>query len=94
MTEGRLPVRNPEVWLRQAGSENVAFDPARGVLHAMNPTAAAIWALCDGGTEPAEMIDAVCELSKLPYEVVTDDVERILRQFEEAGMIDWRLASR
>jgi hypothetical protein len=55
----------------------------------MNATAVAIWVLCDGETEPREMIDAVIELTGLPYEVVREDVERILQEFEAAGIVTW-----
>lgn len=84
------PTRNPEVWLRQAGSENVAYDPARETVHVLNATAVAIWVLCDGETAPKEMIEAICQLSGLPYEVVEEDVSRILGEFDEAGIISWK----
>jgi Coenzyme PQQ synthesis protein D (PqqD) len=83
------PARNPDVWLRQAGSENVVYDPARETVHVMNATAFAIWVLCDGETAPTEMIEAICQLSGLPHEVVEEDVSRILGEFDEAGIISW-----
>jgi Coenzyme PQQ synthesis protein D (PqqD) len=83
------PARNPQVWLRQAGPENVVYDPARESVHVMNATAVAIWVLCDGETVPAEMIEAICQLSGLPYDVVQEDVSRILEEFDEAGIISW-----
>jgi hypothetical protein len=86
--QGR-PARNQEVWLRQAGSENVVYDPARESVHVMNATAVAIWVLCDGDTAPAEMIEAICQLSGLPFEVVEEDVSRILGEFDQAGIISW-----
>jgi hypothetical protein len=85
----RRPIRNPEVWLRQTDGENVVFDPAREAVHVLNTTAVAIWVLCDGETAPSEMIEAVCSLSALPYEVVEEDVIRILDEFDHAGVISW-----
>jgi hypothetical protein len=35
------------------------------------------------------MIEAVCALSALPYEVVEEDVMRILDEFDRAGVISW-----
>lgn len=84
------PVRRPEVWLRQSEDENAIYDPVSGEVHLLNATALAIWVLCDGETTPAEMIDAVCELSGLPHDVVTEDVSRILTQFEDAGIMGWK----
>jgi len=46
--------------------------------------------LCDGETTPDEMIDAICQLSGLPREVVLEDVRRILLRFEEADILSWR----
>jgi hypothetical protein len=89
-TTTKNPVRAPGVWLRQSGGENIVFDPTRGVAHAMNTTAVAIWVLCDGDTHPSEMMEAICEISGLPITVVQEDVERILGEFESVGVIDWR----
>ena len=84
------PARKPEAWLRQADNENVIYDPATGAVHLLNATATAIWVLCDGETTPEEMVDAICELSGLPREVVVEDVRRILLQFEEADILIWK----
>jgi hypothetical protein len=84
------PTRKPDVWLRQTETENAVYDPATGAVHLLNATAMAIWALCDGETEPDEMVDAICELSRLPREVVIEDVRRILLQFEEADILTWK----
>jgi hypothetical protein len=84
------PVRKADVWLKQTDSENVVYDPHTESVHLLNATAMAIWVLCDGETDPDEMVDAICDLSGLPREVVLEDVRRILLQFEEADILDWR----
>jgi hypothetical protein len=84
------PTRKPDVWLRQTETENAVYDPTTGAVHLLNTTAMAIWALCDGETDPDEMVDAICELSRLPREVVIEDVRRILLQFEEADILTWK----
>jgi PqqD family protein of HPr-rel-A system len=86
--QGR-PVRKPEVWLRQAGEENAVYNPATGSVFLLNETALAIWDLCDGETSPEEMVTAVVELTGMHPDVVTEDVERILSEFEEAGLLTW-----
>jgi PqqD family protein of HPr-rel-A system len=83
------PARKADVWLRQSDTENVVYDPSSGTVHMLNATAMAIWVLCDGETDPEEMVEAICELSGLPGEVVTEDVRRILLQFEEADILIW-----
>ena len=84
------PARKNDVWLRQSDKENVVYDPETRAVHILNTTAMAIWVLCDGDTDPDEMVDAICELSGLPREVVEEDVRRVLLQFEEADILTWR----
>lgn len=86
--EGK-PARKAEVWLRQAGAENALYNPDTGSIHILNDTALAIWDLCDGETDPEEMISAICDLSGMPAEVVTEDVQRILMEFDVAGLLVW-----
>jgi hypothetical protein len=83
------PMRRPDVWLRRAGAENAAFDPLTGSVHIMNETALAIWELCDGRTQPKEMVGAICELCSMHPDIVVEDVSRILGDFETANLITW-----
>lgn len=87
---GRRPVRREDVWLRASGDENAVFDPATGALHLLNDTARAIWDLCDGETTLDEMVIAICQLSGLHPDVVTEDVRRILEEFEGLGILAWK----
>ncbi len=89
LARDRRPKQSAGVWMRQAGGENVVYDPASDSVHILNATATAIWTLCDGYTEPDEMIAAVCDLSGLPREVVQEDVHRILKDFVKVGIISW-----
>ncbi len=86
--QGR-PARRKDVWLRQSGQENAVFSPATGDVYLMNDTALAIWDLCDGETRPEEMLTAICEVTGLPAEIVAEDLERILLEFDHAELIDW-----
>jgi coenzyme PQQ synthesis protein D (PqqD) len=88
-TRSGRPARRADVWLRQSGEENAVYDPVTKSLHLLNDTALAIWELCDGKTRPDEMIDAICELSGMHLDVVTEDVERILAEFDDAGLLAW-----
>jgi len=86
--DGR-PVRRPDVWLRESGSESALCDPASGAVHFLNPSALAIWNLCDGNTSPGEMVNAICELSGFHEDMVVEDVARTLDTFERSGVITW-----
>jgi len=83
------PLRKDNVWLRQVGVENALYDPITGALHLLNDTALAIWHLCDGNTAPEEMVMAICQISGLHPDIVTEDVRRILGEFEEVGLLTW-----
>lgn len=65
------------------------FEPETGSVYLMNETALAIWDLCDGQTRADEMVAAVCEISSMHPEVVAEDVERILKDFDQAGLLTW-----
>ncbi|MGH2704415.1 MAG: PqqD family protein [Actinomycetota bacterium] len=85
----RRPSRNPGVWLRQAGDENAVYNPETRSVYLLNDTALAIWQLCDGNTEVHEMVTAVCDLCNMHPDIVVEDVERILSDFELANLISW-----
>ena len=86
--QGR-PVRRKDVWLRNTKDEIAVYNPGTGDVYLLNETALAIWDLCDGETKPEEMMTAICEVTSLPPEVVAEDVERILLEFDHAELIDW-----
>ena len=88
------PSRKQGVWLRQVGDENAVYDPTHDAVHLLNDTALAIWDLCDGGTRPDEMVGAICQLTGLPIDVVSEDVERILTEFDSAHLVVWPVRSR
>ena len=54
---------------------------------ALNPTALALWELCDGHTAVTEMVDAVCVLFEVDPARARDDVETALREMVSAGVI-------
>lgn len=83
------PARKSDVWVRLARGEHTLFDPDTGAVHLLNDTALAIWDLCDGDTYPAEMLGAICDLCDMHPDVVSEDLDRVLRDFERAGLIEW-----
>jgi PqqD family protein of HPr-rel-A system len=86
--QGR-PVRRKDVWLRNTKDEIAVYNPGTGDVYLLNETALAIWDLCDGDTKPDEMMTAICDVTSLPPEVVAEDVERILLEFDTAELIEW-----
>lgn len=53
----------------------------------LNPTALALWELCDGSTAIEEMVAAVSELFAIPPPQARQDVETALRQMLQTGAI-------
>ena len=88
-TDGLRPLRKDGLFVRQARGENAVYDPATGQVHLLNATAYAIWDLCDGSTDPEEMIDAICEISRMHRDLVSEDVRRVLSEFDAAGLLRW-----
>ena len=82
------PCRSAHVEERAAGGDLVLFDPIGGRLHVLNPTAAAIWRLCDGSRsadEIAEMLGTEFQLD--PEHDPGADVEVLLGTFRDASLI-------
>ena len=46
------PRQSPTTHTEQLGDEASVYDWARAHVHALNPTAARVWGLCDGATSP------------------------------------------
>ena len=60
-----------------------------GRCYRLNPTAMAVWELCDGTTRIDEMVDAICELATLPRSVVDSDVHQLLHELSALGLLLW-----
>jgi PqqD family protein of HPr-rel-A system len=88
LRQGR-PLRKGDVWFRWGGSQRALYDARSGRVHLMNDAAKAVWELCDGETSPEEMVQAICELSGMHPDVIAEDVERILTDFDRAELITW-----
>ena len=53
------PQQSPTTHTEQLGDEASVYDWARVQVHALNPTAARVWRLCDGATSPAAIAAAL-----------------------------------
>lgn len=84
-----VPMRHGQVWVQRDSDRTAVFNPDTGLLHLLNSSAFAIWELCDGETSPAEMVEAIDEITGLGTDTASADVERTLRSLEDAGLIDF-----
>ena len=85
----RLPVRRTDVRLIDEDTRSVLIDDTQGVTHVLNPTARAIWELCDGTTTLDELVDAICQVFSVQHGVALRDVAAVLAQLEDAGLVAW-----
>lgn len=93
----RLPVPRhaPGVLLRPDGEGALllaaqatrAGSDDRGL--ALDPTALALWELCDGETSVDEMTLAVCALFDAKPATVRPDITAVLDKLDAAGLLEW-----
>ncbi len=69
------------------GDQTSVYNPDTGGLHVLNPSALAIWELCDGETTGAEMVEAVVELARLEPATAEADVSAALDQLFHLGLV-------
>jgi hypothetical protein len=81
------PLKRGEVWVRRDGDETAVYDPDSGQLSRLNPSALALWELCDGETTAEEMAEAISELTGSGAESVFEQVTETLRNFLGQGLI-------
>jgi hypothetical protein len=81
------PRRLGEVWTRQEGDQTAVFDPSTGRLTRLNPSALAIWELCDGETEPSEIVDALVELTGRSQAEIALEVETTIGELQDLGLL-------
>jgi hypothetical protein len=86
----RFPMRRGDITVLHIDGETVLTETTTGTQHQLNPTAQALWELCDGSTRVEEMIDAILLLFAVERGVVRDDVTRALSQLTDLGLVEWR----
>ena len=84
-----LPQRQTDVLLVDEADRSVLMAPGHDASHLLNPTARAIWELCDGLTDPDEMVGAICQVFSVAMETARADVTYALEQLTAAGLIHW-----
>lgn len=83
-----VPRRRPGLRVSHEGGAMIVDQDGADVA-ALDDTAAALWELCDGETNVAEITAAVCTVWDVDPEVAARDVSRTLRQLADAQLLDW-----
>lgn len=81
-------MRKGQAWVRRGSDATAVYNPDTGALHMLNPSALAIWELCDGATTGREMAEAVAELTTLDFDAAAADVVAALEELSRQGLSD------
>jgi hypothetical protein len=82
-----FPSAREDVALRRVGSEWVVFDASGERAHVLNPSAAAVWAYCDGAHDAAAIAEAIArDLPTAELTAIRRDVEAVLLRFAAEGL--------
>ena len=86
------PRQSPTTHTEQLGDEASVYDWARAQVHALNPTAARVWRLCDGATSP----DAIAAALRVEMGIPEADavVDLTLRQLARMHLLELPVESR
>jgi hypothetical protein len=85
----RLPTRRVDVRFCEKGHDAVLVAPGQTAAYALNPTARAIWELCDGTTTIEELTDAICQVFDVTRPTATADVTTVLDDLTAADLVHW-----
>ena len=87
---GLHPTHASHLMEYQVEDELTLYDHRGNVVHILNSTAAAVWELADGTQEAGDIAAQLAELYGLEADVAEEDVQEILEQFREAGLLQNR----
>jgi len=76
--------------VRAVGDEVLVHQPAAKKIHVLNETAGEILRLCDGTRSRDEIVAIVSQSRSAEIDVVDGDVQRLLAQFQELGLVENR----
>lgn len=88
--EGVFPARDPRILWRETDGCAVLFHEEDGRAFALNETAAAVWARCDGATPVAAVAGALAPLWNMPLEDALRAVSAAVRRLADDGLLELR----
>ena len=73
--------------VKKMDGETVLYDEPVNRVHSLNRTATLVWDLCDGKNEAWDMVKEVLARFDVDEATARCDVEKVLREFEEKGLL-------
>jgi hypothetical protein len=83
---GPLPQRRNDVVLHEDGARSMLVTPS-GTMFELNPTARAIWDLCDGRTTIDELATALSEVFLIDAPVASREVAATIHLLRDADLV-------
>jgi len=81
------PRRRMDIVAREMQAEILLYDSKQDSTHLLNPTAAAIWEMCDGTRTPEEIAKEILQVLPADRKTVLADVKRIISEFSEEDLL-------
>ena len=82
------PCQAPVIQEYDVEDELVLYDPSRDFAHVLNPTAAAVWWLCDGKRAPEDISIQLADMYGLETGDVREDVREVITGLRRVGLLD------
>ena len=85
----QAPKARGDLSLQEVGEEGLLYDREGAMVHILNRTALCAWRLCDGTRSPEAIASALeATFRGADPSRVRQDVERILSEFRERGILE------
>jgi hypothetical protein len=84
------PHRREDLMRYSADRETFLYDRQADVIHVLNPTALAVWELCDGAHSPAQIAGYLAtHFAGVPEGEADGAVRALLTTLEQKTLIQW-----
>lgn len=81
------PRKADDLEIRTVGEEVLVYHVSAQKVHVLNRTAGQILELCDGQRTTADIVDSICKASDTDHATVSRDVEGMLSEFANLGLV-------
>lgn len=82
------PKRKDSLVLEEMDDDIMLADFTGSQIHTLNPTAAAIWEMCDGEHTLEQIAGELADHYGIGVEAVLQDVEKVVGDFSEKGLLE------
>jgi hypothetical protein len=72
---------------RKIGNEVIIIKDDGLSIHVLNETAAFIWQMCNGNNDSSAIATSICEQFDVPFEEASADVEDLIENLENLGIL-------